>query len=102
AAAGQAARPYALAGVARLGCPESHGPRNVSRANVYDDLPLPGAITLHQGDALPGTEEEPPTADRNRLGGPEDGGLEVGGAIVVDLVVLPHARRAEPVHRPHD
>ena len=43
---------------------------------------------------VPRSSRPPPTGI---LGGPEDGGLEVGSAIVVDLVVLPHARREELV-----
>src|SRR5216117_3015377 len=72
-------RPYALDGVARLGCSESHGPRNVSRANVYDDLAFARAVALHERDPLPGAEQEPAATNRGRFRGPEGGGLEVGG-----------------------
>src|SRR5215510_2808456 len=66
-------------------------PRNVSCANVHDDLTFTRAIALHERDALPGAQEEPPATNRDRFRGPEHRGLEMRGAVVVDLVVFPHA-----------
>src|SRR5574342_197006 len=70
-------------------------------ADVDHDLPLAGAIAFHQSDALPGTKQESASPDRNCLRRAQDHGLEVRGAIVVDLVVLPDTLGEEAVERAH-
>src|ERR1700693_6213741 len=69
--------------------------------DVVHDLPLAGAIAFDQRDALPGAKQESASPDRDRLRRAQDHGLEMRGAIVVDLVVLPDALGEEAVERAH-
>src|SRR3972149_5076653 len=69
--------------------------------DVDHDLPLAGAIAFYQRDALPGAEQESTFPDRDRLRRAQDHGLEMRGAVVVDLVRLPDALGEEAVERAH-